>query len=266
VPWDAEAKVQLGRTLSAGSAESDPLLTAVVTDTDAAYSLRAEAARLAAPHPLAGVTGTELALLSSGNIAPDAAEKPYQVEARMKAADQAVNPEVKFRLWREALALAPQDGRVRLGALRTAITLRRDSFALALEQTGAQPGLNQEVHYYRRHGRLTAYRQPGAASVLPQIELTGEERATIAESLAAAAERLDDLNTAQSYLRAAIDLRPLNQSDSRRDALQRHLDALVAEQDRRTKNAARQPVIKNVIEQDQVVRPRILMGEQRSAQ
>ena len=35
------------------------------------------------------------------------------------------------------------------------------------------------------------------------------------------------------------------------------LNALDAEQDRRTKNAARQPVVKDVIEQDQIVRQRI---------
>jgi hypothetical protein len=213
---------------------------------------------------LAGVSGTELALLSLTRIAPDAAEKPYQVEARANAADQAVDPEAKLRLWRQALALAPTDGRVRLGVLRAALELRRDSLSLALEPSGTQPdmGFNQEVQYQRRHGRFIAYRQPGAASVLPEIQLTAGERASIAESLAAAAERLDDLNTARSYLRAAIDLRPPNSNDTGRDALQRRLSALAAEQDRRTKNAARQPAIKDVIEQDHVVRPRLLRSAQ----
>jgi Tfp pilus assembly protein PilF len=259
-PWDSEAKVQLARALPKDSTERERLLTAAVTDREAAYRLRAEAARLAAPHRLAGISGTELALLASTAIAPDAAERPYQVEARIQAAGAAVSPEVKLRLWREALALAPTDGRVRLGALRAAIAVRRDSLALALERAGGQPdmGFNEELHFYRRHGRFNSYRQPGPASVFPQMPLTADERAAIAESLAAAAERLDDLNTARSYLRTAIDLRP----PAVRDALERRLNALAAEQDRRTKNAARQPVIKNVIEQDQVVRPRILGSAQ----
>jgi hypothetical protein len=260
VPWDAEAKVQLARTLSKESAERERLLDAAATDPDAAYGLRAEAAELAAPQRLADISGTELALLSSAAIAPEDAEKPYQVEARIQAAGAAMDPEVKLRLWREALALAPTDGRVRLGTLRAAIALRRDSLALTLEPAGGQPdmGFTDEMHFYRRRGRFMSYRQPGPASVLPQTQLTADERAAIAESLAVAAERLDDLNTARSYLRAAIDLRPPNQSDGRRDALERRLNALVAEQDRRTKNATRQPVIKDAIEQDQVVRPRIL--------
>ena len=258
VPWDSEAKVQLARTMPSGGAAREPLLTAAVTDAQAAYRLRAEAARLSSPRSLAGVAGTELALLASRTITPDAAAKPYQVEARMEAAREAADPEVKLRLWREALALAPADERVRLGALRAALALRRDSLALALEQgrPQAQTEYNAEVPYYNRRGRYSPYRQPGAASVLPQAELTDQERATIAESLAAAAERLDDLNAAQSHLRTAIDLRQ-GVNNPQRDALVRHLNQLTAEQDRRIKNAARQPVIKNVVEQDQRVRPRI---------
>jgi hypothetical protein len=259
VPWDAEAKVQLARTMPAGVPGREPLLAFAVTDNQAPNRLRAEAARMSAPRSLAGTAGTELALLASHAIAPEAAAKPYQVEARMEAAREAADPEVKLRLWRETLAIAPADERVRLGALRAALALRRDSLALALEQgrPQAQTEYNAEVPYYNRRGRYSPYRQPGAAPVLPQTQLTGQERATLAESLAAAAERIDDLNAAQSQLRAAIDLRPPHQNDAERAALVRHLNQIVAEQDRRVKNAARQPVVRNVIEQDQRVRPRI---------
>ena len=250
VPWDSEAKVQLARTLPSATAERERLLTAAVTDGQAAYQLRAEAARLAAPRPVAGVAGTELALMSAASITPDAAAKPYQLETRIEAARESTNPEVQLRLWREALALAPFDERVRLGVLRAAITLHRDNLALALVQAGARPemGFDEETP-----DRYQPYRQPRVASILPQMQLTEQERADIAESLAAAGERLDDLPAAQRYLRAAIDLRP----PAQRVALTAHLNALIAEQDRRAKNTARQPLIKNVIEQDRIVRPRI---------
>src|SRR5579864_8185454 len=112
--------------LSGGSGERDQLLTAAVTDTQALYLVRAEAARLASPRPVVGVAGTELALLSSTSVTPEAAAKPDQVEARIDAARQAANPDVKARLWQEALAIAPSDERVRIGALRAALALRRD--------------------------------------------------------------------------------------------------------------------------------------------
>jgi hypothetical protein len=208
---------------------------------------------------VAGASGSELALLSSARIAPDAAAKPYQVEARIDAARQSSDPQVQLRLWREALALAPADERVRLGALRAAMAVGRDSLALALEQPGVTPQMefSAEMPYSTRRVRYLP-RQPAAVSALPQPQLTNAERASIAESLAAAAERLDDLQSAENHLRTAINLRP----PAERDSLQRHLDALQAEQNRRATNAARQPVVKNVIEQDRVVRPRIARSAQ----
>ena len=248
VPWDSAAKLQLARTLPPGSAERAPLLSAVVSDALAPYRVRADAARLPASRTPAGLAGSELAILSSGGVSPDAASKPYQVEARIEAASQATNPEIRLRLWREALAIAPTDERVRLGALRSAIELRRDNLALALDQARPQPAFEFNQGF-RFNNRAAAYR-PIAA---PRASLTDAENASLAESLAAAAERVDDLATAQAQLRAAIGLRP----PTERDALVAKLDSVTAELARRAKNAARQPSIKDVIEQDRVVGPRI---------
>jgi hypothetical protein len=145
----------------------------------------------------------------------------------MDAARSAAGAEAKLRLWREALAIAPADDRVRLGALRAALALGRDSLAMTLADDA------------------------GSASVLGRLPLTGEERAAIAEALAAAAERLDDLAAARRYLQAAIDLRPPGQ----RQVPIGKMAALIAEQERRAANAARQPAIKDTIEQGRVVRP-----------
>jgi Tfp pilus assembly protein PilF len=260
VPWDSEAKVQLARTLPPASAERTRLLAEAVTDSQAEYKLRAEAARLAAQQPVAAVAGTELALLSSNTIAPDASARANQVEARIDAARGAADPQVQLRFWREALALVPTDGRVRLGALRASLALRRDNLSLALAQAGVQapPEFTGEFDDNTPIGRSLPYRRQGRLSVLNDSQLTDPERATLNEALAAAAERLDDLNAAQNYLRAAIDLRPAGQ----RPPFARQLNALVAEQERRSKNAARQPVIRNNLEQAQVVRRRIARSAQ----
>ena len=226
VPWDADARMHLAKIVGAGSPAGRQLLAAVMSDSQAPYILRAEAARLAAPQRI-GEPGTELALLSSGAVSPDAAEKPFYVEARMAAS-----------LWMQALAIAPEDDRVRLGAIRAALTQHRDNLALALAQVAAPA---EPVGF-----------------VLPRMPLSNDQRANLAESLAAAAERLDDLSRAAQYLRTAIGLRPVDQ----RAALQKRLDAIVAEQGRRAKNAARRPVIRDTIEQDQIVRARIVGGAQ----
>lgn len=260
VPWDSEAKVQLSRTLPSGSAERDRFLADAFTDRYAAYKVRADAARLAAPRPVSAVAGTELALLSSSPIAPEAASKAGLVEARIDAARATGDLQIQLRLWREALALAPTDARVRLGTLRAAIALQRDSLSLALVQPRGQPSRRfaEEPEDYDQIDPVLPYGRRQTPSLLNDPQLSDAERANLEEALAAAAERIDDLNAAQNYLRAAIDLRPADQ----RPAFTRRLNALIAEQERRSKNAARQLIIKNNLEQAQVVRPRIVRSTQ----
>jgi hypothetical protein len=258
-PWDAEARLQLGRGLPADSPERRSLLAGVVADSQAAYRVRAQAARLAGASSGA-LPGTELAILSAPAITPGAAARPYQVEARMEAARGNSNPEVQARLWREALAIAPADDAVRLGTLRAAIAVRHDSVALALNraQSYAEPAFDSGVPVQVDRRRWTSPRWMLNASVMPRSGLTDEERASLAESLASAAERQDDLNSAQGYLKAAMGLRP----ESQRQPLKLRLDALAAEQDRRTANGARQPIVKDIIEQGQVVRQQIPRSDQ----
>ncbi len=250
VPWDAEARVRVARLRS--GAERDTLLASVAADAQAAYKVRAEAARLSAPHVI-GEPGTELALLSGGNVTPAAAARPFYVAARAAAANaSSADPATAFRVWREALAISPDDPAVRLGAIRAAIATRSDSLAIAITSAAQSPEPENGV-YYRRYSRYETPRYQPPPPILPSIEMTDSERAAIAESLAAAAERLDDLAAAQEFLRAAVDLR----RPAKQLALEQKLDALHAEQERRTANAARQPFIKAVIEQDHPVRPRI---------
>ena len=149
VPWDAAAKVHLARTMPSGDAVRERLLTSAVTDSQAAYELRAEAARMGAGRGLASLSGTELALLSLTVVSPDAAAKPYQLEARIDAAGKAADTGVKLRLWQEALAIAPEDARVRLGTLRAALAAGRDNLALAirLQRTaGSHNSPTRNVH------------------------------------------------------------------------------------------------------------------------
>jgi hypothetical protein len=226
----------------------------VVADSQAAYRVRAQAARLAGASSGA-LPGTELGILSAPAITPDAAARPYQVEARMDAARGNSNPEVQARLWREALAIAPTDEPVHLGALRAAIAIRRDSVALALNQAQSytEPTFDSGAPTHDDRLRWMPPRWMLNASVMPKSDLTDQERGSLAESLASAAERQDDLNSAQGYLKAAMSLRP----ESQRQPLKLRLDALAAEQDRRIANGARQPIVKDIIEQGQVVRQRI---------
>ncbi|MGD0619197.1 MAG: hypothetical protein ABSB67_16240 [Bryobacteraceae bacterium] len=231
-PWDTVAKLHAAR-LAQGARRAE-LLTAVATDSLVPYRDRADAASMLAPSAPASLAGTELGLLASGRIDTAAAGKPLYVEARVRAAETTPDHSSRERLLREALAIAPADPRVRLDVLRAELALRRDSLALALVQPQST--------------RLSA-----GANFLPELTLSNEDRASLAEQLSAAAERLDDLNVAATYLSTAIDLLPKDPAGPD----ERKLKAITAEQTRRTTNAIRQPVIRNVVEQEQVVQPEI---------
>ena len=206
---------------------------------------------MAAPHPVP-LSGTELALLSSAAITPDAAAKPFQVEARIDAARQAAPAAVQLRLWQEALAIAPADARVRVGALRAAITLRRDSLALALEQSQVQPQYGFDPGAPQLAARGIIYGQPRAV-ILPEAQLTDAKSALDRGIAAELPRNAWTIWPPPKPPAKRIDLRP----EARREPLTRKLNGLMAEQDRRNKNAGRQPIVKDIIEQDQVVRLRI---------
>jgi hypothetical protein len=121
-PWNASAKVKLGAPAG---------LREVVADATASYALRAQAARKLAPSQVA--VGGELALLASGDQSPDAARKPFYVEARLDAAGS-----TQLALLREALAIAPGDSRVRRAAILAALAAHNDALALSMYQS---PGL-----------------------------------------------------------------------------------------------------------------------------
>ncbi len=57
VPWDSDAKARLARTLPAGAAERAQLLAAAINDSQAAYRVRADAARAAVPGPAVAAAG-----------------------------------------------------------------------------------------------------------------------------------------------------------------------------------------------------------------
>jgi len=121
-------------------------------------------------------------------------------------------------LHREALAMLPSDEGIRLEALRAALAASQDSLAIALLQ-----GLNQ-------------------------LGSTEPERAIVARDISLAYERSGDLAGAIRYTQRAI--------VSGMDLTGRKTQ-LETEQRRQAENARRAPTIRDTLEQDHVVKPRV---------
>ena len=131
-------------------------------------------------------------------------------------------------LYREALAIRPSDRQIRLETLRAALAASQDSVVVALIPL-----------LYRYEGFLSTF------------GMSDHERAAIARDIAQAHERQGDLGGAIEYTRIAIDL-GLDLSAREKQ--------LKAEQSRQAENTRRAPKVRDDIEQDHVVKPRLERG------
>jgi thioredoxin-like negative regulator of GroEL len=161
VPWDEDARLKL-----AEAQHSVPAVTALATDTLAAYTGRAAAARLlgkwGVPVP-PGVSG-ELALLARGKVSPAAAEQPLYFEARVTAAEAAANPLERARLLRAALALRPDSVPTCVAVLDAELAAGHDQLAVSavasLDRTAIpQADLLNLATAYENLGELEEARQ-----------------------------------------------------------------------------------------------------------
>jgi predicted Zn-dependent protease len=227
-PWNAQARLKLGDRQG---------ILRVIADPSAHYTLRAEAAQAVAPAQVAA--GGELALLASRDESPEAARKPFFVESRVLAAAHASDPRTKLSLLREALAIAPDDRRVREAAILAAVQAHNDNLALALYRVSPNPAASgQPVDIAYDATYENPYETP---------PLFPTKDPSLFRALAGAAERTGDLAAAQQFLlySGGVDIRP-------------RIAALKTTQQRIAQNVLRQPDVSAKLDQPRVVRPRIL--------
>ena len=182
------------------------------------YEARVQLAQNGAKAPLGSA---ELDLLASGApIPPAAAEKLYFYYARVKAAEQTNNNDVRVRLLRSALEINPDAIPPRLPLFRAAVAIGRESL--------------------------------GLAAVSERAETWGEgaERARLLREMAEAYRKLDRPQEAKMFFEQAQRLDPSV-------PVKKQLDAIAAEEKRSAANALRRPEIAVRLEQDRIVRPRL---------
>jgi hypothetical protein len=179
----------------------------------------------------------------AGNAAidPAAAERPYYWNARMRAAGQTTNNEVKIRLLRGALEIDPRSNVPRLPLFEAALAFRRDQLAIAT----IAPMAGRQMQYEQEGGMQNRYVADG---FLAESQLPRPERARVARELAGAYRKLGNLKQALLLLRISGYLDP---------AAPTGIAALKAEEKRATANELRRPVITENLDQERLVRPRL---------
>ena len=237
-PWNADAR---GRLAAAQGSMAE--LTAVAKSANAPYTIRVAAAvalrKLKGP-ALAG-TDLELVLLSGQTAVSEAdVSKPYFAAARMEAATVARDAALRERLLAGAIAIDPKPTPPKLALFRAASEARHDALVVAV-------GRQLLPQYFSEQTEFTSW---VADSFLPGL---GQgDRAMVASALGEAHQRLGDLRAVLLYLQIAQRIGPAG------DAVRRSIETVRAQVEANAKNEARRPVVGDNLDQDRLVRLRLV--------
>jgi cellulose synthase operon protein C len=267
-PWEANYRLRLAKAQLAVAKENNGAqesLTKIAADTADLYAVRVQAAEA-----LGGVTtkknlgSAELDLLAGGtkNITPASVDHTFFYDARLAAAQNSADANVKIRILAGALADTPLREDARLLFFRAAESLRLDETALAsieqllrdqrLRQTVPRSPFDDEEMLSDEEASGTEERvSPVPAPIKPQAD----EQAAIFRSVGNALERLERLNEAAGYLQAA---QKLEKAPAVRKAITAELLEVQARLRREKSNRARQPILHEELEQNRLVRPRLV--------
>ena len=248
-PWDDEARLRLAEIRDIVETR-----TAMVASSTVPYALRIRAADgLTGVRPAVQTGSGELDLLAAANRDPAAAEKPLYYEARLVASNGAKDFATRLRLLLGAVAIDP-DAPVRMVLAVAAIDAGRDRTAIAAAEPILPRWWGGEETSESEQARWV---QGAAREFLSKEPLNNTARAALAERLADAVERSEDLATAAHLVRIAREI-------DRSPRLDARLTELTAELARRRENMQRRPVISSNLQQPAIVRPMLAAGKRGS--
>jgi tetratricopeptide (TPR) repeat protein len=262
-PWNAGYKIRLAVATLAGDAHSQQALetlTAAAADPKATYAERLAAAKAlkgrGATNPVTG--SAELDLLARGGCpSADEASKPYFVEARRAAAACAADDKTRERILSAAIAAEPANIALRIEYVWAAFASGRDAQALV-----AAERILQGAEYYSQEdseGYNSEYGDSNSrAPELFSLSTMKAEDATKLLWLAIhAREKRHESDEALTLVRDGL---RLEHDAQKSHALEEEQKRLETEAARIEENESRAPKIHAELDQDRVVRPRLLPG------
>jgi hypothetical protein len=267
-PWEASYRLRLAkaRLVAKDANTSADALVKIAFCAEAAYSLRVEAAiALSGDQTAADLGSSELKILSRGprSISTAAADHTFFYEARMRAAEKATDARAKEQFLSQALADTPARGDARIPLFKAAESIHSDELALLsiepllrdlLLQRATREESNEEI-VSSGSTDADAGDEEAPVQVYSASKLSPAEQAQISLAVANALVRLNRRSEALPYLQLA---QKLEKFPSRRKEIAGKLAEVRTVLRRERLNLARQPIFHQELEQDRVVRPRLL--------
>jgi hypothetical protein len=246
---------------------STDALAKIASNAEAAYSVRVEAATaLSSAHASADLGSAELKLLSGGPrlISADASDQPFFYDARFKAAENATDARTKLQPLSKALAETPARADARIPLFKAAESIHSDRIALlAIEPflrelllpRASRDEIDEEEIVSSGDTGTDAGDEEESAQAYASAKLSRAEQAQISLAVANAMVRLQRWSEALSYLQLA---QKLEKAPARRKEITGKLAEVRTVLRRERLNLARQPILHQDLEQDRVVRPRLV--------
>ncbi len=267
-PWEPTyrlrwAKAKLGAGQDVPGVAST--VAGIASGPEVPYGVRTQAARtLAESHHPAATGSQELDVLAAGaDTAASGTDRPFFYEARVAAAGKTSDTRVKIRLLSDALADTPARDDARIPLFSAAAAARADEMARSVIEPllrqqflrtvppSALAGEDETTSSEAEEDEQAA--QPGATGDAFKLPVT--QQAQVAFTLAEVLVRLDRLNEALPYLQIA---HRLEKTAARRQRVMNRIAEVGIRLRRQRLNLARQPILHEALEQDRVVRPRLV--------
>jgi tetratricopeptide (TPR) repeat protein len=267
-PWDSSYRLRLAKAkLAAGSDAAVALdaLSAIASTPASTYDLRLKAA--------ASLTGTfsrdlgsgELKLLAAGKSALTAvaADKFYYYEARVRAAENTADPQIKIQLLSHCGIDFPRRESARVPLFEAATSAESDNYALAIIEplfqtqyfrSDVSQAPNEEEQIVSS-GEDEDESGNDSSDLYSGEELSRAQRARVSKLIADTMARVGRFPDALSYYQTA---RNLETSTENRKQLSRKIADMKSILRIQHQNAARQPLLHEALEQDRVVQPKLL--------
>jgi hypothetical protein len=268
-PWDFSYRLRLAKARIAAAQDAvsaQENLAKIAAGAQASYNLRVEAALA-----LAGARGQydfgsgELKLLAgdSRGISASAANQPYFYDARLRAAQSASDAHVKLQLLGAALGDVAARDDARLPLFHVAASLHLDEFALASiehllrEQSFLRviPSEGGEEEEIVSSDEPEADAEEETPPVFSPAKISPAQQLQLARSVGEVMLRLERLNEALPYLQLAA---KLEKTPARRKEINAEITNAKSRLRRQQQNVARQPILHAELEQDRLVRPRLV--------
>ena len=266
-PWEASYKIRLSianLAVNPQSPQALQALTTVAADPKATYAERLTAAKALKGHNATSTAiqtsgSAELDLLARGACpTADEANKPFFIEARLAAVVCAANDKTREQILRPAIAEAPGNLEARLRYLLPAFAAGLDARALL----AAEPILDNGGSFYGQRfvQGNDAFHNEGSYGqhMIPTLSMMKDEEASKLTWFAihAREKRYED----DVALQLAHSAQTLEQETKRQKAFAAESQRLETDLARAVENDARAPKIHAELDQDRVVRPRLLPG------